>query len=74
MHLINDLPMHEEKLGAWYDNLVLNFESAIMCINNVIVNVVVMNLRINYECRSFDYINTQTFSINLAPAFFLVQW
>ena len=56
------------------DNLVLNFESAIMCINNVVVNVVVMNLRINYECRSFDYINTQTFSINLAPAFFLVQW
>ena len=27
---------------------VLNFESAIMCTNNVIVNVVVMNLHINY--------------------------
>ena len=29
---------------------VLNFESAITCTNNVVVNVVVMNLRINYEC------------------------
>ena len=53
---------------------VLNFESAITCTNNVVVNVVVMNLRINYECCGFDFINTQTFSIDLAPAFFLVQW
>ena len=53
---------------------VLNFESAIMCTNNVVVKVVVMNLCINYECRGFDFINTQTFSIDLAPAFFLVQW
>lgn len=37
---------------------VLNFESAIMCTNNVVVNVVVMNLRINYECRGFDFINS----------------
>ena len=47
MHLINDLLLREEKLGAWelgtennYNNL--NFESAMMCTNSVVV----MNLRI----------------------------
>lgn len=46
MHLINDLPLCEEKLGAWYQDKVLNFESTMMCTNNVVVDDVVMNLHI----------------------------
>ena len=45
---------------------VLNFESAIMCTNNVVVNVVVMNLRINYECRGFDFKTHKQSSANIS--------
>ena len=45
---------------------VLNFESTIMCTNNVVVNVVVMNLRINYECRGFDFKTHKQSSANIS--------
>ena len=49
MHLINDLPLREEKLGAWElgteNNNHLNFESTMMCTNNVVVmNLCIMDV------------------------------
>ena len=41
-----DLPLCEESWELGTEDKVLNFKSAMMCTNNIVVDVVVMNLRI----------------------------